>query len=653
MDRRDSRQNGLNRRSGREEREEWQSGRQRRNYEQEEGDSKPRRAVDRERNRWDVRPVKESLENEAEGDKSGRRDIQSRAKFEQPWVRGGKLPEGEPQQGARNEWRRERGADRGDEWDRSRYGKTEQDPEWMDSIEVDEPNQKHTQEDFQRWKERMKAGGTPTEEKGNPIGDDQRPASIKPEPSKPDVLTKPAIMSTPEIDAAMDKFFANFNDKAGDAKATETKAPRKGRFAALFSPPPEEPAKETAPPKVSMEAPEARNSNPQPAGMSDADQAGFQRILQMLGQRSSNITPQDQGQSRPKTPSTTREQQAGQPAQARSPITETLRRSTEPAARDASSQSRSSTGLESLLGPQSPARENGSRPQSTSNNGTELLLRLMQQPSQPMPGLGPQSQPNSGFPGPRQTPGILQMPDVRQRLPKAQNDRPPQSAPLERPPGRDSGRHDQQAPREVLQRRPTNGHASAFFDEPFFNELRQTGQQPPGQMQTSQHRSQVLPIGMQRPPGFDQPPQPPTGWPSHHQQLHQQQGPLSAPPGIPNPQHRNMNMPTQSFPPTQQMLHQMAMGIPLPQQIPTGGQRQRKYTGEGGGGPGFPPGMGPPPGFMANGPPPGFPALGHAGTGAQFDGGSSNMSSRHLMDLYAGGQRNGGRGGGGMPPGYQ
>jgi hypothetical protein len=87
----------------------------------------------------------------------------------------------------------------------------------------------------------------------------------------------------------------------------------------------------------------------------------------------------------------------------------------------------------------------------------------------------------------------------------------------------------------------------------------------------------------------------------------------------------------------------MVMGMPPPQQGPAG-QRQRKYTGDSGAA--FPPGMGPPPGFMANGPPPGFPALPHGlgAGGAQFDG-SGGMSSRHLMDPYA---RNGGRGG---PPG--
>ena len=102
------------------------------------------------------------------------------------------------------------------------------------------------------------------------------------------------------------------------------------------------------------------------------------------------------------------------------------------------------------------------------------------------------------------------------------------------------------------------------------------------------------------------------------------------------------------------MPRQMAMGMPPLQQGPQV-QRQRKYTSDGVAN--FPPGMGPPPGFMANAPPPGFPAMPHGlGTsGAQYDG-SGGMSSRHMMDLYA---RNGGRGGpggggsGNMLGGYQ
>jgi hypothetical protein len=518
----------------------------------------------------------------------------------------------------------------------------------MDSTEMDEPNQKHTQEDFQKWKERMKAGGTPAEEKSNAIEEKRQTTATKLEPLKPDVLSKPALMSAPEIDAAMDQFFANFNEKSTDTKAAEIKAPRKGRFTALFSPPPEEPA--TSTPPAPVESQEPKTTAPHTSGMDDADQAGFQRILQMLGQRSNNATPQNQSQSRSKPQSTAREHQGEAPAEARSP--ENNGRPTEAASQDSPPQNRQSTGLENVLGPQSPARENGPRPQSGSSKDTELLLRLMQQPSHnQMP--VPQPQPSSTLlSGMRQTPGILQMPENRNRLSKPQNEKLMQLPFMEKPPGLDSARNEQQVPREVLQRRPTNGHTPSFFDEPFFKELRQTGQQQG--VNPNQHRSQGIPIGMQRPPGFDHAPQAPPGWPPHHQMQSQhqhqhQQGPMVAPPGIPNPQHRGMNP---SFPPTQQMPRQMAMGMPPPPQVATG-QRQRKYTGDGGAS--YPPGMGPP-GFMINGPPPGFPALPHSlGTGgAQFDG-SGGMSSRHLMDLYA---RNGGRGGpggggGNMLGGYQ
>jgi hypothetical protein len=484
----------------------------------------------------------------------------------------------------------------------------------------------------------MKAGGTPTEEP-NAGEEKQQTAALKLEPLKSDVLSKPALMSTPEIDAAMDKFFANFNEKSADTKAAaEVKAPRKGRFAALFSPPPEEPP--MSPASAPSESQELKATAPHTSDMNDADQAGFQRILQMLGQRSNNATPQDQGPPRSKPPSTARENRREAPAQSRSP--EDAGRSNEAGLQNSPPGSRQPLGLENLPGPQSPAPEYGPRPQSTSSKDAELLLRLMQQSSHnPTP--VPHPPPNTTLlPGMRQTPGILQIPDNRNRFPKPQSEKMVQLPFLDKPLGPESVRNEQPVPREVLQRRPTNGHAPSFFDEPFFNELRQTSQQQGGN--PNPPRSQGIPIGMQRPPGFDQAPPAPPGWPSHHQMQAQHQhqhqhpqGPMIAPPGIPNPQHRGMNP---SFPPTQQMPRPMAMGMPPPQQGPAG-QRQRKYTGDGGAA--FPPGMGPPPGFMANGPPPGFPALPHGlgAGGTQFDG-SGAMSSRHLMDLYA---RNGGRGG--------
>ena len=495
----------------------------------------------------------------------------------------------------------------------------------------------------------MKAGGTPAEENSNALEEKQPAAAIKLEPLKADLLSKPALMTTPEIDAAMDKFFANFNDKSADMKAAEVKAPRKGRFAALFSPPLEEATASAA--TAPTESQEPKTTVPHTSGMNDADQAGFQRILQMLGQRSNNATPQDQGHSRSKPQSTAREHRREVVAQPQSP--ENNPRRSEVASRGSPPRERQSTGVENVLGPQSPVREQAPRPQSTSSKDAELLLRLMQQPTHDPTPL-PHQQPNpSSISGMRQTPGIIHMPENRHRLPKPQSEKMMQLPFLDRPPGLDATRNDQQVPREVLQRRPTNGHPPSFFDEPFFNELRQTSQ-PQGGNQ-NQHRTQGIPIGIQRPPGLDQVPQVPPNWPSLHQMQAQHQhqhpqGPMIAPPGIPNPQHRGMNP---SFPPTQQMPRQLTMGMPPPQQGPSG-QRQRKYTGDGGAS--FPPGMGISPGFMTNGPPPGFPALPHGlGTGgAQFDG-SGGMPSRHMMDLYA---RNGGRGapgggGGNMLGGYQ
>ena len=505
----------------------------------------------------------------------------------------------------------------------------------------------------------MKAGGDATDEKISASAEESRPglpSFFQSEPVAAAVQAKPksAMLSAPEIDAAMDKFLANFGEKGGpETKAPETKAPRKGRFAALFSPPPEEPAKEVSVAQAPPEKQEPRVSNPL-EGMNDADQAGFQRILQMLGQRSQNGTPQEQGSKSRK------------PAASIEPATKTLQQGQptplDPFAFQATGTRRASppaginsAGLESVMRPRSPAREQIPRPIRSSNDA-DLLLRLMRQsqansqPPQP-------SQPDErGHTSTRHAPQNVQLGliDAVARESRERSTRPNLA---ERPPGFDQHRNEQHAQRAMLQRRPTNGQPPSFFDEPYLHELRQNNQPQPMAL-PEQYRQQGRPPGMQRPPGFDQQSQAPPGWPEHVQapaRHVQQQFQMATPPGMPNIQQRGMNPGFPSLP------RQMPMGMPPQQQVPQQ-QRQRKYTGDGGSS--FPPGMNLPPGFMpnesptafmANGPPPGFPNMppGRNMGGVQYDGGRD--MSRHLMDLYASGQRNPGRGpgGGGMLGGYQ
>ena len=661
-DRRRSRYNGItSRRLGREDHEEWQAERRRRNFGQEDGDGRPRRPGerDRDRSRWD-REAKDNPEEQEDGGR--RRDGQGRAKFEQPWFRNDKekAQETDPRNG-KTDWRSDRGGRREDKY-RDRYGKEEQDPEWMDSGDVHGQKQAHTQEDFQKWKEQMKAGGDAADEKVVAPAEEERPSLpsfFQTEPMAAAVQAKPksAMLSAPEIDAAMDKFLANFGEKEGaETKAIETKAPRKGRFAALFSPPPEEPVKEMPVAQAPPETQEPRVSNPL-AGMNDADQAGFQRILQMLGQRSQNGTPQEQV-TKSRNPAASIDPATKTSQQGHPPPVDPFAFQVTGTRRASPPTGRNSAGLESAMRPRSPGREQIPRPISSSNDA-DLLLRLMRQSQAnsqpPQPSQPDERVHTSTRPAPQ---GV--QPGLIEAVARESRERSMRPNLAERLPGFDQHRNEQHAQQAMLQRRPTNGQPPSFFDEPYLHELRQNNQPQPMAL-PEQYRQQGRPSGMQRPPGFEQPSQAPPGWPEHVQapaRHVQPQGQMAFPPGMPNSQQRGMNP---SYSSSQQLPRQMPMGMPPPQQLPQQ-QRQRKYTGEGGSS--FPPGMSLPPGFMtnesptafmANGPPPGFPTMpqGRNIGGVQYDGGRD--MSRHLMDLYASGQRNPGRGpgGGGMLGGYQ
>ena len=595
-----------------------------------------------------------------EGKPPPRRDGQGRARFEQPWFRSEKSLEATDDlaktEAKQQEWRRDRGSGRGAERDWERSGKGEQDPEWMDSTPIEEPKQAHTQEDFQRWKEKMKAGNNATEDEQEPSSGQGREEPPEFKMTKLNTSEMPALVDKPNIDVGMDQFFDFFKDKSGgtDSKSMENKAPRKPRFAALFSPSAQDPTKEMVSVPVVTDQPASRPVMAQLAAAvsSDADQEGFQRILQMLGGRSSNSTPQSQGPPKARTPLYSREEQHKSVEQPHSPVTDTFHKQDLHLTAEVLSQHRNSAALDSLLGVRASAQQFETQNHTGQSKDTDFLLRLMQQsnltPSQPSKVQSGRNQAQSLT----HTPGILQMPDS---LGRPQVQQKPKGAPLsffDKPKESNVHRPDQRIPREAV-RRPTNGPTTGLFDEPFFTDLRQANQQASVTNSTIQVRT-GLPPGIQRPPGLDQTPL--TGWSGHqqfqqqqqqHQHQHQQmQTQMNAPPGIPNPPHRSMNPP---FPPGPPMGHNM--GMPPFHHVPQI-QRQRKHTGDTG--PNLPPGMGPPPGFM-NTTPPGFSGNPHgmSGPGRQYDG-NSGILPAHLMDVFAGGERTGGRGGGaGMPGSYR
>lgn len=624
----------------------------------EDPETEGRREYDR-KPRWAGRDRNDQeLEDDQTFDDSSRggfsRGNHSRAKLSQSWFKKdvGDIEEENRRDADRApDWRRDRARDR--EWDRS--AKVEADPEWMDSVEPEEPFQVHTQEDFQRWKEKMKAGGaTPLEKVESAI-------AISPQEAAPEKLaTKSAVL---EPDDSMDKFFAKFEAKGTEQKSGSGKAHGKTRFASLFSPATEVSKQVESPPP--MPAAERPSSAQTPGSATDADQAGFARILEMLQTRSNNPTPQTQDATKPRTPLYARgtepkiEHEARPPSQTLLPMFSGNKapQQPEPEANQQLTQERYSES-------KSPIEQSAHTRQQSSINKDEVLLNLLRQASlapkpQPPPP-HPQSEMRTGGgmfsgltdPNPRtstmrgqmvspvqgQDPAMIQRRDTGRSM---FDESPMSMYPSEQGPG----------PREPPARRATNG--PGFGDDPLIALLR--GQMGPQRPMQPPQPPQGLPPGLQRPPGLDQMPRPAPSWPPQQPQPPSQpQRQPSLPPGLSNVPRGMAGAPfgqPQQIPPQQNLQQQQQQPRPQPP------QQQRKYTGESGPAPGMPnlpPGMYPPPGFMNAGPPPGFPgAMGnHPG---RYPGDPGSQQSRAFMEMYsdAGGRGvglRGGSGNGGMPP---
>lgn len=631
-DRRDSRPGAYGFRRG-DHKEDWKEGRPRRNFGPDDHDRKPRRNGDFDR--WEGKDNRDPRDNERgpkerDGRFMSRRDGQhGRSRFEGSWFRddnGHVGPDGEEERPSyRNrEWRRDRhGADR--DW--TRGSKFEQEPEWLDSTEPEEPRRVHTQEDFQRWKEKMKAGSAQAQE-----GEKKEPPVENVTGETPKAENRPTdgeIFShggAPlQSDMTMERFFGLLGEKKptpamsspspieSPAKEKPAAKPMKSsRFAGLFSPTPESRLKEPEPQAGIKPTPSPNTAS------SDADQEGFQRILQMLGSsKSRNGTPHNEHTQHPPHPSMLQAEQARAPMAG--PTKEPVNRP------ENMGMPESFPGRNAVPGThENPLSEDDKDdPQATSTQ----LLRLMQQfQINPMRNAGPNhGQPQSAGPAP----GMMNMPpDVLPRPPGLQS---PQKAPefLD-----DPAIANMQRPEA---RRPPMG----FFDEGPFPPNAQVPM-PPGGSRVPQGQNSAV-MGIQRPPGFEHMP-PPPGWPGH--QLPPQQaggpGPLPPPPGIPA---RGINP---NFMPNM---------MPMHGNMPPLSERQQFPRGPGGNGAaafGPPPGMmPPPPGYMnMNGLPAGFPpeafmGPGHGGQGP-FGGHPGPQgpppSSRQLLEMFGQGMGGEGRG---------
>ncbi|KAL1962898.1 hypothetical protein VTN77DRAFT_9076 [Rasamsonia byssochlamydoides] len=654
FDRRDNRLGGTNGR--RSDRDDWNHGRPRRNFGQDEQDRRPRR--NGEPDRWDTRDRDRDQHDSGFRDKESRysrRDGQGRSRHEQSWFRDEGASDAadveEEKPSVRNrEWRRDRQAPDRD-WNRG--ARFEQEPEWMDSTDREDSKQAHTQEEFQRWKESMKAKPQQqqqqqqqqqAEEKKETVPEQVTPTAPRAEAKH---LDGELFNTAFQMDSGLDKFFGILGDTKSSSQdvttpgsadsnkrdSGSTKPGKSSRFAGFFSPPPGDTSKESE-----------TKAQPDRPVSTDADQEGFQRILQMLGNsKSRNATPHADSSQQPRPP-TLAQPEPTRPAQTAafsSPTRDSFNRQQEymPAQVNPNS-----TGMESFLSQTAP------RDPQAQLRDRENLLRLMQQvkispgPNQSHGNAPPQT--SAGH-----TPGILNMPDLLSRpqgiqnVPKNPNFLDdPAIAHMQRP---DADRNEQM-------RRAANGPPMGYFDDIPYPGVSQGGQVPnttaAGGRGPQGHAQP--PMGLQRPPGFDQMP-PPPGWAT--QQLPPQQGgggpgQLAPPPGIPTPA-RGMNP--------------NYLGGPMPMHggnMPPPNERPPFPRGNSGGNFGPPPGMMPPPGYMnMSGPPSAFPPIPHnpeammnfphGGQGNYGGGGNAGPSgappsSRHLLEMFA--QANGGDGRGGM-----
>lgn len=386
------------------------------------------------------------------------------------------------------EWRdNERRGARGPERDWSRGGKVELDPEWMDGPELEIKEQKRTQEDFERWKERMKASNGATQD--TPLlPAEQRPSHDRTVSSASTSVAKAKVETPLIVDPGLDGFFGLWDkpekgeelsgNNAGNGVKpnvanTAAKVSKSSKFTGFFGPKAEpEPSKEQS--SFQLVAPSKDSSS--------EDKEGFQRILKLLDQ-------QQMQDGKAETP-TRIQAQRDVPA---SPVTR-LRGAGE------RNDLYSLPGTQSSQGNASPPTKDG-----------EFLLRLMQQPQ---PNRLDISQSHSGGRRPVQdtVPGLLPFSGLIMS---------PQDTPQQTPSnGFTSGffNGDEIQPRDKLN--PTSG-AERRGPPPGMYDQRQS---PAG----ASHQS-GFPSGLQRPPGFEQLP------PGYAHHLLSQRQNMVPPPGFQAP----------------------------------------------------------------------------------------------------------------------
>lgn len=563
---RDTRLGNLHHRKGtKEDNEPWSGVRQQKGFGHDDADRGSRRNGDRDKEREkdgtrEPRPQRgfenhrRDIEREGSGDATIRRTTPGKGRFEPSWYRDEDHQDGESQEGGKDsnkprDWRdKDKGAVRGPDRDWNKAAKPEQDPEWMDEPESEEKKQTHTQEDFQRWKERMKATNGPNQDlPASPA--EQRPNHERTVSNVSLNAGKGKVETPLIVDPNFDGFFGLWSESNKETwkqgaqeqpnhQVIKGNVPKPSKFTGFFSP-------KTVPEAAEPELP---LSTTQPTetlrDSSNEDKEGFQRILKLLDQQQPNT-----GRN-------------GVPIREKASRDAPVSQSVHP------TRSRESSGLEQHA-------KDGPIPQS---RDSEFLLKLMQQTQQTRPNINPANLNHQRLEA--HTPGVLPFSSLIVSA-RDSNQPTPGTGP---PPGfiNDSTRDDLQH-RDRLN--PTASSERKGLPPGFFGGFN------PDILQRNLASGAVnqpsLSSALQRPPGLEQTPSsfvpniPPP-----------RSGMVPPPPGFQAPLRAHNPFPPGLMPNLPNSNNASERGPPY-------GLRPI--------GPSGPAGM-PPPGFMAiNPPPPGFP----------------------------------------------
>ena len=492
-----------NRRSVKDDSDLWSSVRQQRNPANDDHERLHQKNGDREHDRTREggreHKAQRGFENhrrdgdaDADGGHASRRIGPARGRNEPSWNReesriqdGG---DGDSEMAKPRDWRdKERRGARGPERDWNRGGKVELDPEWMDEPEPESKEQKRTQEDFERWKERMKASNGSTQDTPlSPV--EQRPSHDRTVSNAGTGVAKAKVEAPLIVDSSLDGFFGLWDKPKKDEELmgsttgigmkpnlanTAAKVSKPSKFTGFFAP------------KADAEPPKEYASHPLLESLKDSsseDKEGFQRILKLLDQQ------QTQGE-KAKTPPHAQNQR-DVPASPHSQSRGAAERNE----------------LYGLLGTR-VSQENNMPP----TRDSEFLLKLMQQPQQTRQEL---NHGNIGGRRPAQdtAPGLSAFSNLMISPPDTSQQTPSNAFSPEFFNGDDMQPRDKLNPTSGAERR---GPAPGIFDQ------RPSAVGAPQQAGFSS--------GLQRPPGLEQLP------PGYAQHLLSQRQTMNPPPGFQAP----------------------------------------------------------------------------------------------------------------------